>query len=261
MTPDCRAIRRHILEVAKLSGQGHIPTCFSVVEMIWAAYAAMRHDPHAPGRPDRDLFILSKGHAALAHYSVLARLGYFPPDEVYGLGAKGSRFGCHADRTKVPGVEVSTGSLGHGIGVAVGMALAARIDRTDRRVFVLVGDGEANEGSVWEALMVAAHNQLSNLAVLYDDNRSHARGLQIENPAEKLAAFGCEVVEADGHDCDALVRALGSAPAGAPLAVVARTRKGWGSPTLIEQVHEWHRRSPNDEEMARLLEELDAWAV
>jgi transketolase len=260
MNEACRQIRRDLLAVAYHSGNGHLPTCFSVVEMIYAAYGVMKHDPANPKWEQRDLFILSKGHAALALYSVLGELGYFPPEDVFTLGRKGSIFGCHPDRTKIPGIEASTGSLGHGIGLATGMALAFKIQKCERRVFTLVGDGESNEGSVWEAVMVAAHQKLSNLTVLYDDNRSHARGLPIENPAERFRAFGCEVDEVDGHDVDALKAAC--AKQGETVrVVVARTVKGHGCKTLVDNVYEWHRRSPNDAEMPLLLEELNARPV
>jgi transketolase len=142
----CKDIRKQILQVAKESGHGHIPTCFSIVETLWAVYSVLRHDPDKPLWENRDLFILSKGHGALALYCVLAKLGYFPPDQINTLGGYKSTFGCHADRFKIPGVEASTGSLGHGIGLAVGMSLALKIAKSKRRVVTLIGDGEANEG-------------------------------------------------------------------------------------------------------------------
>jgi transketolase len=255
MSPSALAIRQAILRIAHQSGHGHIPTCFSVVEMLLAVYEIMRHDPANPAWPERDLFVLSKGHAALAHYCTLAQLGYFPMEDVVSFGAFRSSFGCHADRFKVPGVEVSTGSLGHGIGVAVGMALALKIDRSPRRVFVLVGDGESNEGTVWEALMVAAHQKLDNLAVLSDDNGSQIRCLPVERPAAKFAAFGCDTVEVDGHDEEAIRQAL-AAPRSNVRAVVCHTRKGYGCKTLCEEMFAWHRRSPTSEELDQLMEEL-----
>jgi transketolase len=203
------------------------------------------------------LFILSKGHGALALYCVLAKLGYFPPDQINTLGGYKSTFGCHADRFKIPGVEASTGSLGHGIGLAVGMSLALKIAKSKRRVVTLIGDGEANEGSVWEALLVASNLELPNLTVIYDDNRSHSRGLQIVNPVEKFSAFGCDVTEVDGHDIEALTAALRHRPKHTQ-AIVARTSKGYGCRTFITSPYEWHRRSPNETEYRNLLEELDA---
>jgi len=260
MNTVCKDIRRQILYGAKESGHGHIPTCFSIVEILWAVYQVLRHDPLNPLWPERDLFILSKGHGALAHYCVLAQLGYFDCDKIRTMGQFESDLGCHADRFKVPGIEASTGSLGHGIGLAVGMALALKIDKSDREVVTLIGDGEANEGSVWEALLVASNLRLPNMTVIYDDNRSHSRGLQIVNPAEKFLAFGCDVTEVDGHDVGALTEAIES-QRDRVHAIIAHTRKGYGCQTFVENPYEWHRRSPNDSEYRSLLEELDAEAV
>ncbi|MFH1940930.1 MAG: 1-deoxy-D-xylulose-5-phosphate synthase N-terminal domain-containing protein [bacterium] len=256
MIPACKAIREEILHIAKISGHGHIPTCFSVVEILYAIYNTIRHDPLKPQWEERDIFILSKGHAALAHYLVLAQFGYFDRKEIDSFGSFLSDFGCHADRFKIPGIEASTGSLGHGIGLAVGTALAFRIKKTDRSVVTLIGDGESNEGSVWEALLVAESLKLGNLTIIYDNNMSHPRGLQIQNPAEHFKGFGCHVVEVNGHDVNALtaeVRNQGSTVK----VVVANTKKGFGCATLTDNQYEWHRRSPNDGEYVKLIEELN----
>jgi transketolase len=232
MNAACREIRENILHAAFESGHGHIPTCFSVVELLHTLYETMRHDPLKPKWDERDLFILSKGHAA-------------------------SDFGCHADRLKIPGIEASTGSLGHGIGLAVGVALGLRMKKSDRRVFTLIGDGESNEGSVWEAVMIAVNLKLSNLTVIYDDNRSHSRGLQIKNPAGVFGAFGCKVSEIDGHNTDAIRQALETKPNGVH-AIVANTVKGCGCRLLVEEHHEWHRKSPDKVQLRCFLEELHA---
>lgn len=253
-------VREIILRSAHASGHGHIPTCFSVVEMLLAVYFVMRHDPRDPAWKGRDIFVLSKGHAALGYYAVLAEMGYFPAEELTAFGAAGSRYGCHADRLKVPGVEVSSGSLGHGLGVAAGIALAFKILDSDRRVYVLVGDGEANEGSVWEALMVAADRRLDNLTILYDDNRSQLRGLQIPNPEERFEAFGLFPCVVDGHDVEAISDAL-ALPCAQPKAIVCRTTKGKGCRTLETDVFSWHRRAPNNQELEQMMEELCAPAV
>lgn len=228
--------------------------------MILATYRFMRHDPRNPQWEERDLFVLSKGHASLGYYCVLAHLGYFDIAGVEEFGHAGTLFGCHPDRLKVPGVEVSCGSLGHGIGVAVGMALAQRIRSSPRRVYVLVGDGESNEGTVWEAIMVASDLKLANLTILFDYNRSQERCLQIRNPAACFAAFGCQTLQVDGHDLDALHGALAT-PAETTKVIVARTIKGYGCPTLVDNVFEWHRRSPKEAEYQLLLKELYAEAV
>lgn len=257
MTPLAREVREHVLVASHKSGHGHIPTSFSIIEMALASYAVLQHDPARPQWAERDLFLLSKGHAALGHYATLATLGYFSPEELATFGAFGSRLGCHQDRGKVPGVEVSTGSLGHAIGVGVGMALAFRLRGSTRRVFVIIGDGEANEGSVWEAMMVASDQRLGNLTVLYDDNRSQERCLQIPNPAERFRSFGLQVQEVDGHDQAALEQAL-RAPGSPdqPRMVVCRTVKGFGCPTLVNDVYAWHRRAPNAQELEQLRSEL-----
>jgi len=260
MHPRCVEIRKNILTVAKESGHGHIPTCFSIVEILHSLYSTMKHDPAHPDWDQRDIFVLSKGHASLALYCTLAEFGYFPPETVRTFGAYLSDFGCHADRTKVRGVEVSTGSLGHGIGVATGMAMAMKIRGSSRRVFTLVGDGESNEGTVWEAILVAVSQRLSNLVVIYDDNRSHARGLQIADPESHFRGFGCEVLVVEGHDRKALIDAY-AAPSDIVKVIVARTVKGFGSETLSRDQYEWHRRSPNEEEFAALMRELNEKAV
>ena len=256
----CTAIRKNILKISHASGHGHIPTCFSVVEILYAVYDYMRQDPKNPHWNGRDIFILSKGHAALAHYCVLAEFGYFSVEEVYAFGGFKSDFGCHADRFKILGIEASTGSLGHGIGLAVGVALGIRLKKDSRRVYTVIGDGESNEGTVWESLMVADNLGLDNLTIIYDNNMSHSRGLQITNPAEKLKAFGCQVMEVDGHDVKAIEKALAT-PQRSTKAIVANTVKGFGSRLLSENQYEWHRKSPTDEQLQALLEELNAAAI
>jgi transketolase len=260
MIPACREIRKDILRIAKSSGHGHIPTCFSVIELLYAIYGIMRHDPKEPAWEGRDIFVLSKGHASLAHYCILAEFGYFKKGEVDTLGAFESDFGCHADRHKIPGIEASTGSLGHGIGLAAGMALGLKIRKSDRRVFTLIGDGESNEGSVWEAIMVAENLNLFNLTVIYDNNMSHSRGLQIRNPVEHFKGFGCEVAEVDGHDVDALRRELVKRGDRVRV-IVAHTIKGRGCKTLQDNHYAWHRKSPNEEEFVSLMEEVGETTV
>jgi transketolase len=252
-----KEIRADIIRIAKDSGHGHIPTCFSVVEILYAIYNTIRHNPKDPLWDERDIFILSKGHAALAHYCVLAKVGYFDISEVGTIGSFMSSFGCHADRLKVLGIEASTGALGHGIGIAVGIALAFKINRSDRRVSVLIGDGEANEGSVWEAIMVAVNLGLDNLTIIYDNNMSHSRGLQIYNPTERFMSFGCDVVNVDGHNVDSIKQELINKASNVKV-IVALTQKGFGCSTLIKNQYEWHRKSPNDAEFEKLMDELNA---
>ena len=260
MIPACKRIREEILHVSKVSGHGHIPTCFSVVEILYAIYSSIKHDPLNPRWEERDVFILSKGHAALAHYAVLAEFGYFAKKQVESFGNFMSDFGCHADRLKIPGIEASTGSLGHGIGLAVGTALALRIKKTDRSVVTLIGDGESNEGSVWEAVLVAESLKLCNLTIVYDNNMSHSRGLQIHNPVEHFKGFGCHVVEVNGHDVNGLAAEVKNQGPTVKV-VVANTKKGFGCATLIDNQYEWHRKSPSEQEFKTLIEELNEKTV
>ncbi len=258
LTEQSIRIREAILKASHHSGHGHIPTSFSIIECILAVYASMRHSPADIRDKNRDIFILSKGHGALGYYAVLAELGYIDYIELNTFGQYNSKLGCHADRFKIPGVEVSTGSLGHGIGVSVGMALAAKISRSNQKVYTLIGDGESNEGSVWEATMVAANLKLDNLTIIYDDNKSQGRCLPVPTPVDKFTSFGCEVALVNGHDVSALQRAFRDFRSDKPKVIVADTQKGFGCKTLVENVYEWHRRSPKNDELSVLLGELHA---
>lgn len=257
MNTDCLDIRKNILKASYQSGHGHIPTSFSIVEMAYAVYKHMNHDPQKPQWEERDIFILSKGHASLGYYCTLAHFGYLSEEELATFGAYQSRLGCHSDRLKAPGVELSTGSLGHGIGVGVGIALAFKIQKSPRQVYVIIGDGESNEGSVWEAMMVATHQNLPNLTILYDHNNSQTRCLQIPNPAERFQAFGAQVHEVNGHETEDIVAAL-KKPAEQTKVIVCNNQKGYGCKTLVDDMFAWHRRSPNEAELHQLLEELHA---
>jgi len=256
-----KEVRENILRISHHSGHGHIPTCFSIIEMLRSVYETMRHDPKRPDWAERDIFILSKGHAALGLYSTLAQYGYFPIADVYRFGAFESNFGCHADRFKIPGIELSTGSLGHGIGVAAGMALGFKLSGSPRKVYTVIGDGESNEGTVWEAAMVAANRQLDNLTVLFDNNCSQSRCLPISRPEDKFSAFGFNAMAVDGHDLSALKEAIRSPAKGMPRVIVAHTTKGKGCPSLVNDVFSWHRRSPNSNELEILLGELNETPV
>jgi len=260
MIPYCKNIRKSILTISRESGHGHIPTCFSVVDILYALYSTVRHNPKNPSWNQRDIFILSKGHAALAHYVVLAQFEYFDIGPVHSFGSFMSDFGCHADRLKVPGIEASTGSLGHGIGLAVGIALAFKIQKNSRKAYVLIGDGESNEGSVWEAIMVATNLKLNNLTIIYDNNMSHSRGLQIHNPAERFKAFGCEVSQVNGHNIETLKTEIAKQQ-GKVKVIVADTKKGYGCQTLVDNQYQWHRKSPTDSEYDVLIKELNEAAI
>ena len=222
----------------------------------------MRLDPSRPDWPDRDRFVLSKGHAAPVLYAALAERGFFPVEELLNLRKLGSRLQGHPDMRKVPGVEMSTGSLGQGLSAANGMALAARLDRRDYRVYVLLGDGEIQEGQIWEASMAAAHYKLDNVTAFLDHN-----GYQIDGPvrevmspepvAAKWRAFGWHVIEIDGHNLSEILSALAEAKTvrGRPTMIVAETVKGRGVSFMEGQV-DWHGVAPKPAERDRALAEL-----
>jgi len=259
-----QAMRRDIVEMVHAAGSGHPGGSLSAVEIVATLYGSvMRHDPADPKMPGRDRFVLSKGHAAPVLYAALAESGYFPREELATLRKLGSRLQGHPDMRKLPGVEVSTGSLGQGLALANGMALALRLDgATDPTVFCLMGDGELQEGSVWEAAMASAHYGLENLVAVVDLN-----GLQIDGPTcevmdlgnvpEKFASFGWTVITCDGHAVaelyDAFMRA--KAHTGGPIVIVARTMKGRGV-SFMENLCDWHGKAPNADECARALAEL-----
>jgi transketolase len=261
LADQARLTRRSIVEMISAAGQGHIGGDLSVTDVLTVLYdAVLRIDPADPGRAGRDRFILSKGHCAAALYTTLARTGYFPPRELGTFLAPFSPLGGHPDRTKVPGVETNTGPLGHGLPVAVGQAIAAKLQGNDARIFVVMGDGEMQEGSNWEALMAASHHRLDNLVAVVDRNRLQ-QGARTEDTNgldpldDKLAAFGCEVRIVDGHDHVALIDAFRPAEHGKPVAVIANTVKGKGV-SFIEDRVEWHHKVPSTEQVRLALEEL-----
>lgn len=257
-----RQVRRDILLMTAEAGSGHPGGSLSAVEIITTIYfALLRHNPQDPSWPERDRFILSKGHACPVLYSVLARCGYFPVEELKTFRKVNSRLQGHA-HTVTPGVEMSGGSLGMGLSFGVGVALAGRIDRLSYRVYVLMGDGECDEGQVWEAAMAAAHYRVDNLTAILDRNRIQndrftAEVMELEPLAEKWRAFGWRVVEIDGHDIAQVLGALKEAQAtvGRPTMVIAQTVKGKGV-SFMENNPEFHGRAPTQEELERALREI-----
>ena len=251
-----REQRRTIIETAAAAGEGHIPSALSILDILWVLYdGVLDIDPADPDAKSRDRFILSKGHGCLALYAVLAGKGFFPHAALASFGKYDSPFGGHPDCRKLAGVEASTGSLGHGFPIAVGCALGLRIRGLPARVFCLIGDGEANEGSVWEAAMVAAHHRLHNLTCVVDGNHSTDRALELGDIGAKFAAFGWAVREVDGHDHAALRRAFARDGSGKPLSIIAHTVKGYGC-TSMENEPAWHHRAPARAELAELLQSL-----
>ena len=259
-------MRADIVRMIAEAGSGHPGGSLSCADILAALYfgVVLEHDPENPEWEGRDRFILAKGHAAPALYAALAQAGYIPREELATLRKLGSRLQGHPDSNQVPGVEVSTGSLGQGLSIAAGAAAGLRLDGAPQTVFALLGDGECQEGQVWEAAMFAAHRKLDNLVAIVDRN-----GLQIDgrtcdvcDPGDlgaKFAAFGWDVDEVDGHDLDALVAVLGAAKAGRdgrPHAVIARTVKGKGVP-FMENEAGWHGKAPNAEQAAEALAALE----
>jgi transketolase len=256
-----RATRRSIVRMIDAAKQGHIGGDLSVADILTVLYFhTLRIDPAQPNKLDRDRFILSKGHCAAALYSTLAACGYFSPRELPTFMAPLSALNGHPNRTKVPGVETNTGPLGHGLPVAVGQALAAKLRGTDGRVFAVMGDGEMQEGSNWEALMSASHYKLDNLTAIVDRNRLQ-QGARTEDTNgldpldEKLLAFGYELRIIDGHDYAQLIDALRPSTTGKPVGIIANTIKGKGV-SFIEDRVEWHHKVPNAEQVELALEEL-----
>jgi transketolase len=261
-------IRRDIVKMTGLAGSGHPGGSLSAADIIAALYFhVLNHNPKKPKWPGRDRFVLSKGHAAPVLYSALAESGYFNRDILWTLRRFGSPLQGHPDMRKVAGVEVSTGSLGQGLAIACGMAMAGKMDALDYKVFCLIGDGESQEGEIWEAAMLAAHHKLDNLIAITDYN-----GLQIDGRLseikglcpidEKWQAFGWHVICIDGHDMDQIVMALTEAREikGKPVMIEAKTIKGKGV-SFMEDAVEWHGVAPNQEQMVSALKELgvDDW--
>lgn len=257
-------IRRRIIEMLIEAGSGHPGGSLSAVEVLVALYFyKMRHDPKNPGWVDRDRFILSKGHAAPLLYAVLAEAGYFPVEELKTLRRLNSRLQGHPDRTTLPGVEMTTGSLGIGLSVAAGMALAGKLDGRKYRVYVLLGDGEVQEGQVWEAAMTAAHYKLDNLLAIVDRNGLQQDGLteqimSIEPIAAKWRAFNWNVFEVDGYDLKEIINALDEAEdiESRPTVIITHTTKGRGFPSM-EWCLEYHGKVPSKDRLMALLKELE----
>lgn len=259
------AIRRNIIGMITKANSGHPGGSLSATDILTVLYfAEMKVTPAEPKQADRDRFVLSKGHAAPALYATLAEKGYFPVEELLTLRQINSRMQGHPSLKDTPGVDMSTGSLGQGLSAANGMALAAKLDNKDYRVFAVLGDGELEEGQVWEAAMFAAHYGLDNLTIFVDYNGLQIDGQieQVLSPlpiAEKWQAFGWNVQEIDGHDLAAIYAAVQAAKQvkGRPTVIVAKTVKGKGVCDM-ENVADWHGKAPSPEQCQAFLAELNA---
>lgn len=257
-------LRRKIVLTMEAGQRGHVASAFSLVEILRVLYdEVLRYDPRNPRWEGRDRCILSKGHGCLALYVLLAEKGFFPGSELWKFCKSEGILGGHPEFGKVPGVEASTGSLGHGLSIGIGMAINARYSRAGYRTFVIVSDGESNEGSVWEAAMCASKHKLSNLTVLVDYNKQQSYGttyevLDLEPFADKWRAFGFMVEEVDGHSLDQLRAALSHIPfdPNKPSVIICHTVKGKGV-GFVENNLQWHHKSRvTEEEIRSLLMEL-----
>ncbi len=257
-----KKIRGKILDMTHKAGCAHLASAFSCTDILATLYwKILKIDPRYPKAPERDRFILSKGHGAMAFYSILAYKGFFPEKLLDTFGEPGTILAEHPD-PGLPGVEAATGSLGHGLSLGLGMALAGRIQKRNYRVYVLLSDGECNEGSVWEAAMFAPAHKLENVAAIIDFNKWQATGrsteiLALEPLAEKWKSFGWSTYEIDGHDLSKLVEILNNIPdgSGKPVAIIAHTIKGKGV-SFMEDDNNWHYRVPDESEVSKAKKEL-----
>ncbi|HHT62368.1 MAG: transketolase [Bacillota bacterium] len=263
-----RQIRKNIIAMLKEAGSGHPGGSLSAADILTVLYfKEMNINPESPRAPERDRFVLSKGHAAPVLYAALAERGFFPREDLLSLRKTGAKLQGHPDMNRVPGVEISTGSLGQGLSAANGMALAGKLDKASYRVYAMIGDGECQEGQIWEAAMFAAHYKLDNLVAFLDHN-----GLQIDGRIthvmspepldEKWRAFGWHVQIIDGHSFPEIINALAQAREvkGKPSMIIANTVKGKGV-SFMEDVAGWHGKAPKPEEAEQALAELDQRGV
>jgi len=256
-----RRIRAHALRMTHAAKASHIGSCFSAADIVAVLYGGLLHiKPEIPDWPERDRFVMSKGHAAAILYATLAETGFFPTDWLSTYSGDGAKLGGHVTGHGVPGVELSSGSLGHGLSVACGMALALRADKKPSRVYALLSDGECDEGSIWEAALFAGHHKLDNLTAIIDYNKIQSFGsvsevLDLEPFADKWRAAKWAVSEVDGHDHAALHKQLTHVTAGKPNLIIAHTIKGKGVSFMEDQLA-WHYKSVNDEQLAQALAEL-----
>jgi len=258
-----KRMRRRIVSMIGKAGSGHPGGSLSAVEIVTVLFwRVMRHKPNDPKWPERDRFVLSKGHAAPVLYAALAECGYFPIAELDTLRKIDSSLQGHADRTHTPGVEMSSGSLGQGLSFAVGTALAGRLDKKDYRVYALLSDGECDEGQVWEAAMAGGHYGLDNLTAIVDNNGIQLSGfnkdiMNVDPLCDKFKAFGWNTIEIDGHNIDEALGAIDKAKAfkGKPTAIIAHTVKGKGV-SFMENNVDFHGKAPNAEQLEAALKEL-----
>ncbi len=249
-------IKKNILYASHYGKEGHIASAFSIIDILFVLYdSVMNLSLENLEAEDRDFLILSKGHASLAHAAILEEYKFITKKELMSYCSHESILGGHLDRRKVPGVEASTGSLGHGIPMSVGIALASKIKKIHNKVFVIVGDGECNEGTFWESMLLGANHNLDNLFCIIDYNRSNDRALKLDSLEDKLNAFGWNVEVIDGHSHNEIIHSIKKTSAGSPKAIIANTIKGYGVKNM-ENNPAWHHKTPSKEELQEMIKEL-----
>lgn len=247
-------LKYEIAKAASISKEGHVASAYSIMDILWVLYKDVMNLPSGPDAVE-DKFILSKGHASLALYAIFLEMNYIDLNEFQTFGQYSSRLGGHPDSNKMKEIVASTGSLGHGLPIAVGHAMASKINQGLNQIFCLVGDGECNEGTVWEAALLAAHHKLDNLCCIVDFNHSTDRALDLGDLAAKFSAFGWDAIIVDGHSHVELKKAISTKSLNKPSAIIAETIKGHGV-KMMEGDPSWHHRSPSEEDLLNIFKEL-----
>lgn len=255
-------IRLNILDMITKTNSSHIGSCFSIVDILTVLYSEIANiNPKNTNDPQRDIFILSKGHAAVVLYSTLAEFKFFPKEKLKDYAQNGSNLCGHIIKNCLPGIEASTGSLGHGLSMATGFAWAAKKEKLARKIYCLIGDGECNEGSIWEAIMFASHHKLNNLTIIVDFNNQQGMGvskniINQDNLSQRFESFNCKVVESDGHDFIQIYNSFKIENPEKPKVIIMKTIKGKGV-SFMENNIDWHYKSPNSEQFELAKRELE----
>jgi transketolase len=248
MLKDLIHLRQEIITVSYINKAGHIPSAFSILEILFSLYNGSMEQ--------EDKFLLSKGHGCLALYSMLYYKGHITKEQLYSFSQYDSILGGHPDRNKLPQIEISAGSLGHGLPIAAGISLSRKIKNQNGRVFCLVGDGECNEGTTWETLLLADRLKLNNLVCIVDNNSSQTRSVPTVNIKEKFISFGFDTIECDGHNLTELSNSL-NYRSEKPVAIICNTVKGYGISEMENDMFSWHHGAPNQEKYKAFMQELE----
>lgn len=249
-------MRFRICELSHNAHEGHVPSALSVLDIVWILYSRIFNLKSIKKKlSNRDFFIMSKGHGCLAQYAVLEKLNFFSKKKLNSFGSYNSPFGGHPDSNKINGVEASTGSLGHGFPFASGIAYANKLKKNNSKVYALIGDGECNEGTIWETCLLASHHQLNNLVCIIDKNKSTDRALKIDKLEDKFSSFGFHTLTVDGHSQFDLIKTL-KVKSKKPIAIIANTIKGRGIKIMEQNQHEWHHKFIDKDMLKKLKIEL-----